>query len=146
MACAGPPRRRSMKPTACVWHRFFFSSRRRHTRFDCDWSSDVCSSDLALYADGVRRHAPVGRATLVELLAGARVMLYRGDPGETFCLALAEAQAMGVPAVVQPLGSVAERVVDGATGRVTPNDDEFAEAAVALLRDDELWQRYHRNS
>src|SRR2546430_5034192 len=28
--------------------RFFFSSRRRHTRFDCDWSSDVCSSDLWL--------------------------------------------------------------------------------------------------
>src|SRR2546430_12905644 len=27
---------------------FFFSSRRRHTRFDCDWSSDVCSSDLDL--------------------------------------------------------------------------------------------------
>src|SRR2546427_6439158 len=31
-----------------VWYLFFFffSSRRRHTRFDCDWSSDVCSSDL----------------------------------------------------------------------------------------------------
>src|SRR2546430_10262682 len=29
---------------------FFFSSRRRHTRFDCDWSSDVCSSDLKLHA------------------------------------------------------------------------------------------------
>src|SRR5690606_40212831 len=27
---------------------FFFSSRRRHTRFSRDWSSDVCSSDLAL--------------------------------------------------------------------------------------------------
>src|SRR6266567_5205410 len=27
---------------------FFFSSRRRHTSFDCDWSSDVCSSDLAV--------------------------------------------------------------------------------------------------
>src|SRR5207237_7370485 len=25
---------------------YFFSSRRRHTRFKCDWSSDVCSSDL----------------------------------------------------------------------------------------------------
>src|SRR5690606_40931352 len=25
---------------------FFFSSRRRHTRFSRDWSSDVCSSDL----------------------------------------------------------------------------------------------------
>src|SRR2546430_15849741 len=30
---------------------FFFSSRRRHTRFDCDWSSDVCSSDL-IYVSG----------------------------------------------------------------------------------------------
>src|SRR5260370_42623681 len=29
----------------CVFY-FFFSSRRRHTRFKCDWSSDVCSSDL----------------------------------------------------------------------------------------------------
>src|SRR2546430_2282399 len=28
-----------------VFSFFFFSSRRRHTRFDCDWSSDVCSSD-----------------------------------------------------------------------------------------------------
>src|SRR5690242_14493599 len=28
--------------------RFFFSSRRRHTRLTCDWSSDVCSSDLAM--------------------------------------------------------------------------------------------------
>src|SRR2546430_12348528 len=37
---------------------FFFSSRRRHTRFDCDWSSDVCSSDLT----SVRReHAPHGK-------------------------------------------------------------------------------------
>src|SRR5689334_24004827 len=26
---------------------FFFSSRRRHTRWNCDWSSDVCSSDLS---------------------------------------------------------------------------------------------------
>src|SRR6266480_7012460 len=35
----------------CVWYvfmfvLFFFSSRRRHTRLTCDWSSDVCSSDL----------------------------------------------------------------------------------------------------
>src|SRR5690606_40823922 len=33
---------------------FFFSSRRRHTRFSRDWSSDVCSSDLdslTMYAD-----------------------------------------------------------------------------------------------
>src|SRR5205085_7500282 len=32
---------------------FFFSSRRRHTRFDCDWSSDVCSSDLLKLVRGI---------------------------------------------------------------------------------------------
>src|SRR5438034_6376651 len=39
---------------------FFFSSRRRHTRSLCDWSSDVCSSDLAeLIAEtwGLKREA-----------------------------------------------------------------------------------------
>src|SRR6266480_6028906 len=33
---------------------FFFSSRRRHTRLTCDWSSDVCSSDLKPTAGEVR--------------------------------------------------------------------------------------------
>src|SRR2546427_188293 len=40
----------------------FFSSRRRHTRFDCDWSSDVCSSDLGV-SDA---HAPVDAAGIAE--------------------------------------------------------------------------------
>ena len=97
----------------------------------------------ALAASGVRRFAPVGRDALTMELLGARVMLYRGDPGETFCLALAEAQAMGVPAVVEPLGSAPERVIDGVTGRVAKDDDGFVAAAVALLRDDELWRRWH---
>src|SRR5690606_39441025 len=34
--------------------RFFFSSRRRHTSFSRDWSSDVCSSDLATAGGGWR--------------------------------------------------------------------------------------------
>src|SRR5690242_21356092 len=42
---------------------FFFSSRRRHTRLTCDWSSDVCSSDLieAIVA-GVETMCRVGLA------------------------------------------------------------------------------------
>jgi glycosyltransferase involved in cell wall biosynthesis len=92
---------------------------------------------------GVRRFPPVGRQALARALSSARVMLYRGDPGETFCLALAEAQAMGVPAVVKPLGSTPERVLDEVTGRVATNDDAFVAAAVASLHDDELWQHWH---
>ncbi|HEX3881639.1 MAG TPA: glycosyltransferase [Stellaceae bacterium] len=100
----------------------------------------------SLAAHGVRRHAPVGRDELARVLASARVMLYRGDWGETFCLALAEAQAMGVPAIVQPLGSVGERVIDGETGRVVANDDEFVAAAIAALTDDAVWRRWHRTA
>src|SRR6266567_2806611 len=43
---------------------FFFSSRRRHTRFDCDWSSDVCSSDLVereVGAPVLEQHARASR-------------------------------------------------------------------------------------
>ena len=99
-----------------------------------------------LAAAGVRRFAPVGHDALATALTGARVMLYRGDPGETFCLALAEAQAIGVPAVVTPLGAVAERVVDGVSGRVARGDNAFAAAAIAALRDDGLWRRWHRGA
>src|SRR5699024_11983801 len=34
---------------SCLYYFFFFSSRRRHTRSKRDWSSDVCSSDLASF-------------------------------------------------------------------------------------------------
>jgi glycosyltransferase involved in cell wall biosynthesis len=103
----------------------------------------VVARAAALESHGVRCHGAVARERLVAALRDARIMLYRGDPGETFCLALAEAQAMGVPAVVQPIGSVVERVVDGATGHIAADDEGFAAAAIALLQDDDLWQRLH---
>src|SRR5439155_15739812 len=41
--------------SAAFFHaKFFFSSRRRHTRWPRDWSSDVCSSDLLALAGGIR--------------------------------------------------------------------------------------------
>jgi glycosyltransferase involved in cell wall biosynthesis len=100
----------------------------------------------ALGEHNIHRHAPVGRDRLIEVLTGARAMLYRGDPGETFCLALAEAQALGVPAIVTPLGAVGERVADGISGRVAGSDDAFVEAAIAVLRDDALWRRWHEGA
>src|SRR6266853_2373687 len=50
---------------------FFFSSRSRHTRFDCDWSSDVCSSDLAV-DDGLVRQAEFGTREAVHQNGGGR--------------------------------------------------------------------------
>src|SRR3712207_8588899 len=54
---------------------FFFSSRRRHTRYWRDWSSDVCSSDLS------RRTGPVSSSSVAPPLVGRRdlraVVLHR---------------------------------------------------------------------
>src|SRR5262245_65268668 len=57
---------------------FFFSSRRRHTRCLSDWSSDVCSSDLAATVllgeqDRVRRAVDQGRHLGPAVPVGARV-------------------------------------------------------------------------
>src|SRR2546427_2905501 len=65
---------------------FFFSSRRRHTRFDCDWSSDVCSSDLrardalehAVELSVVEREDEIDVAEVVADLEGAAAHLGRG--------------------------------------------------------------------
>src|SRR5260370_27563481 len=45
-AVGSPATHNRRLPSVSVSFFFFFSSRRRHTRFKCDWSSDVCSSDL----------------------------------------------------------------------------------------------------
>jgi len=93
---------------------------------------------------GVVLRGPVPKAELIEEFRKSRVMLYKGDLNETFCLAVGEAQAVGVPAVVQKLGSVVERVINGKTGAITNTDREFASSAINLLNDDDLWRGQHK--
>src|SRR5215211_3072900 len=57
-------------PDCCL---FFFPSRRRHTRSLCDWSSDVCSSDLAVALDGPQRLGGRG-SDLVAVTRGVGVI------------------------------------------------------------------------
>lgn len=93
---------------------------------------------------GVQLRSPLPRHQLAETFRTSRVLLYRGDYAETFCLAVGETQAMGVPCVLQDYGSVGERIVNGQTGYLAKDDRDFAERALQLLRDDELWLRCHR--
>jgi len=103
----------------------------------------VLDKASALEGKGVVLRGPVPKAELIRELRQSRAMLYRGDLNETFCLAVGEAQAMGVPAVVENLGSVVERVIDGETGFVASDDAAFADAARRLLTDDALWLGQH---
>src|SRR4029077_16992596 len=64
-----------------------FSSRRRHTRFKCDWSSDVCSSDLDPGhgdGDGDGADHPVLADALAEPQCADKPAGYTSDLGRRF--------------------------------------------------------------
>jgi hypothetical protein len=92
--------------------------------------------------EGIELRAPVGPEERAAELAQSRVFLHPGDRHDMFCMAAAEAQAMGVPAVVCDVAAMRERVVDRETGFVVAPDDAraFAVAAIRLLTDDAMWR------
>jgi glycosyltransferase involved in cell wall biosynthesis len=75
-----------------------------------------------------------------------RAMFYKGDRAETFCLAVAEAQALGLPAVVCDLGSMKERVEHRVTGFVANTDANFVNYAIRILTDDQLCGKLGENA
>src|SRR5256886_14756886 len=108
---------------------FFFSSRRRHTRFDCDWSSDVCSSDLFSLTNGGCANN-VGTPENLGLAPGG---------GDADIAVNGPDQTTGVPNL--PLTSLA--LVPGVTGtHSTDRGDNFTPPnplAAAIGGDDRQW-------
>src|SRR6267143_858716 len=100
--------------------RFFFSSRRRHTRWNCDWSSDVCSSDLV-------RHA------LESATFGTRV----GQASRTtYGRAVALAQAFGdVILIVASFAPEPTDDIDSATGYAAVQEARLQGAREAVFVD-----------
>ena len=108
------------------------------------WQGSLLPANVPSAAQrSVRVHPAGTRQELLEAFRASRVMLYLGHKVEAFCLALAEAQALGVPAVIAPVAALPERVIDGVTGFHHADSARFADAAVALLTDDALWRRQH---
>jgi glycosyltransferase involved in cell wall biosynthesis len=108
------------------------------------WEGDVLPAGMSpAVKASVQIHRAATRTELIDVMRQSRVMLYLGHKVEAFCLSVAEAQALGLPAVVAPVAAVPERVLDGLTGYHHAEPYRFADAAVALLTDDELWRRQH---
>ena len=88
---------------------------------------------------------PIEKYKLFKKIVNSRAMFYPGDKGETFCLAVAEAQALGLPCLVKPIGCLEERVKHKITGEVINDDDDFVDAAVNILTNDKDWIFYRNN-
>src|SRR5690606_32173477 len=126
---------------------FFFSSRRRHTRFSRDWSSDVCSSDLelsgscpAVVPTVVPQRRVVRRCSTVDLyeyqardiFAAHGVPVLPGSVAATPEEARAAAEKIGGQVVVKA------QVKNGGRGKaggvkLADNPDEAREKAEAIL-------------
>ncbi|MPZ37499.1 MAG: glycosyltransferase [Rhizobiales bacterium] len=108
------------------------------------WEGGVLPEGMSeAVKNSVNVHPSAQHRDLITAMRGSRTMLYLGHKAESFCVAAAEAQALGVPAVFAPVTVLPERVIDGVTGFVRADETEFADRAVALLTDDELWRRQH---
>lgn len=105
----------------------------------------IAAAHLAEFAapPGATLAPRLPNAEMPALLRTARVLLAPGHVSETFCLAAAEAIALGVPVVTRGWGALAERVVHGKTGFVCRSWPDFAAHTRAVLAEDALWASLH---
>src|SRR5438876_8264502 len=91
---------------------FFFSSRRRHTRWTGDWSSDVCSSDLIVTTD---------------IVSGDSVVLSEGSTAEAIVASTA------IPGAFSPIRYKDHYLADGAISSNTPIQAAVKKGARRLI-------------
>src|SRR2546430_9967652 len=113
---------------------FFFSSRRRHTIFDCDWSSDVCSSDLYSSSQPSAR-ALSSSAIETRQTANAMSTLYKRG----ICATLVIAAASACSSATQGTGSAVATAPVAAQAVINPESEA---AAIAQAKRDSLRHPY----
>lgn len=106
----------------------------------------VLAQALEAGGKGVKILRPQGDMGMADDYRAARVHLYPGHPDDMACWTLMDSQACGLPAVARPLGAVRERIRDGETGYVVPDDDAFVNVTLQILGDDDVFWRLNRDA
>lgn len=101
-----------------------------------------------LKLSGAHVHGSLNQVELAGLLSQNRVFAYPNSFDETFCIAVLEAQAAGLPVVTSARAALLERVEHGVDGFLIEGNpakkiyqDEFTRQVVHLLQDVDLWER-----
>src|SRR6266568_4575656 len=106
---------------------FFFSSRRRHTRWNCDWSSDVCSSDLEPERD-------------VGLVLGNGAAYLAADYSQIFIVHALEVAPLSKVALVHFVVQLGESAGGLTVADVPANTDAVCGQIVNDFPQDQYWQ------
>lgn len=106
--------------------------------------ASIFDAVTAARAQGVVVKRPLAEPGMAEAYRMARAYLHPGP--ELHGFALADAQAVGLPAVARPGAAVVERVVDRETGTIAATDAAFASAAIDLLTDRAAFDRLSTNA
>ena len=100
----------------------------------------------SLEGKGVILKKPIKREKLFKNIEASRIFIYKGSKDETYCMAVAESQMLGIPSVVCDSGCMSERVIHNKTGYVCKDDDEFCLRVIDLLKNDNLWKKMNKES
>ncbi len=102
---------------------------------------DILSKAQSLKDKGVILNDPIERKELFKKIIKSRVFIYKGSDDETFCMAVAEAQMLGVPAVVRNYGCMRERIINGKTGFLCESDEDFCSKTIKILNDNKTLKK-----
>ena len=99
---------------------------------------------LAGRRKGVKLFRPLSDNKMSEVYRRARVHLYPSDERDLLCTTLGDSQAVGLPAVARDKGAARERLLNGQSGYLAPNAEDFADLTVRLLGEDVIFTKLCR--
>ena len=135
---------RGLAPVIDAWQRYVAPANRAATLTAYIAATDV-QTYRALATDPSITITPrIGNDAILACLHQTRVLLAPGHGSETFCLAAAEAIALGVPVVTLGIGSLKERVRHGIDGFICADYETLGARTRDLLADDFLWREFHQ--
>ena len=129
---------RNQKLLIDIWRRHI------HTK-NKDVKLLVFSNNNDFNVNGIVNMKFKNQRDLIVELNNSRVFLIPGHKAETYCLAAEEARELCIPIVTLGIGCLSERVIHGKTGFVASSVNEFAEYALKIFAEDDLWISLRRN-
>jgi glycosyltransferase involved in cell wall biosynthesis len=109
-------------------------------------AQDLGLTDAQAAQNRIVFHGSKLKSELADFYATATAMIYPGALDETFCIAAAEAQAMGLPVITLGIGSLSERVQQGINGIVCKTYRDLGLHACRVADDEELWKLLHKGA